>query len=162
MAFDISGTSGNDTIFTPANQGDGTVRGLAGDDRIEVPVPCPDFGAAVRRRRQRLDPDPRNSGCYDRRWDSSLDGNDSLVVDGGNAGSGFILGNGGSDTIFVLSAFATVVGGFGNDTVLVNNADQSSFIFLNEGNDTLDMSGGNRHRLRRAGKRQHPPPGGGR
>jgi Ca2+-binding RTX toxin-like protein len=141
MAFDITGTPNNDTILTPSNQGDGTVRGLAGDDRIEVPFRAPIsaqlFGGAGSDSIRTLE----ILSVTMVGGDSSLDGNDSLVVDGGASGTCFIFGNGGSDTIFGLLAFSTVVGGFGNDSVLINNGEQNTLIFANEGNDTLDLSG---------------------
>ena len=34
MAFNITGTSSNDTLVAPENQGNGTVRGLDGNDLI--------------------------------------------------------------------------------------------------------------------------------
>ena len=139
MAYNVTGTNGNDTLNQTADAGPGTVVGLAGNDCIFT-----------------------GTGVATVNGDS---GNDSVILQAGNTGTV----NGGSEndsiqrsapsarcccsaapapTSFNTTASTnaqTIIGGLnssdGNDTVLAGAG--ADWVFGNGGNDTLNAGLGN-------------------
>lgn len=140
MAYQATGTAGNDTLNQSGDTGPGTIAGLAGDDCIfagsGLATITGDTGADTVVLRA------GNTGTV-----NSGTENDSIVDNGTAIGSMQLFGGDGADTIFVLNATAaqTIVGGNdssdGADSVLGGSA--NDMLFGNGGNDTLSGYVGN-------------------
>jgi Ca2+-binding RTX toxin-like protein len=136
MAYNVTGTAGNDTLNQSTDTGPGTVVGLAGDDCI-----LQGTGSAT------ITGDSGNDIVVTQAGNTgTVDGgteNDSIFASG-NSGSMVLLLNAGADTVnFSASTAAqTIVGGTdssdGNDCIFGSNG--ADLMFGNGGNDILDVS----------------------
>jgi Ca2+-binding RTX toxin-like protein len=139
VAYNVTGTNGNDTLNQTSDVGPGTIAGLAGDDCIFT-----------------------GTGVATVSGDS---GNDSVILQAGNTGT--VNGGAENDSIHAVGAVGsmqlfggagadifnttstanaqTIIGGLdssdGNDTVLT--AGGADWVFGNGGNDTVNAGGGN-------------------
>jgi Ca2+-binding RTX toxin-like protein len=137
MAYNETGTAGNDTLDHSADTGPGTIIGLAGDDLLLTGTAQATVSGDAGNDTVVLQ--AGNTGTVTGGTD-----NDSVTSNGTAIGSMMLFGNEGADTITTFSAPAsssqTIVGG--NDSA--DGADSltggagNDIIFGNGGNDTLD------------------------
>ncbi len=136
MAYNVTGTPGNDNLDQSANDGPGTILGLDGDDQIFtgnglVTVDGGSGGDTVILR-------TGNTGTV-----TGGTENDSFV--GGNIDSMVLFGNQGADSISIFSNVPqTIIGGNdsndGSDLLLSGN--ENDIIFGNGGDDTCNGGSG--------------------
>ena len=136
MAYNATGTAGNDTLNQGTDAGPGTIVGLAGDDCIfqgtGLATITGDSGNDI------VVTQAGNTGTVDGGTE-----NDSIFA-AGNSGSMVLFLNAGADTVnFSASTAAqTIVGGTdssdGADCILGSNG--PDLMFGNGGNDILDVS----------------------
>jgi Ca2+-binding RTX toxin-like protein len=130
MAYNVTGTAGNDTLNQSGDAGPGTIVGLAGDDTITVGT-----GLAT------VTGDSGNDSVLLQAGNTgTVNGgteNDSIHA-GGAIGSMVLFGSDGGDTVNTLAASSgqTIVGG--NDS-----SDGADSIFTGTGADLVYGNGGN-------------------
>ena len=114
MAYNVTGTNGNDTLNQAGDTGPGTIVGLAGNDQITV-----------------------GTGLATVTGDS---GNDVIVLQAGNTGT--VNGGTENDNIFSAANIGPMVlfGGDGNDIITVpGTSANQTIVGGNDSNDAADI-----------------------
>jgi Ca2+-binding RTX toxin-like protein len=139
MAYNATGTVGNDTLNQSGEAGPGTIVGLAGNDSIlsGTGLVTVDAGAGA----DTVLLQTGNTGAVTGGTD-----NDSISNDSNDISSMTLFGNEGADTIRVLTAFGqTILGGNDSndaaDSILSSSG--ADLIFGNGGEDTINGGGDN-------------------
>ncbi len=138
MAYNVTGTAGNDVLNQQSDTGPGTIVGLAGDDCIfQGTGSAQIFGNSGN---DTVVLQAGNTGTVNGGTE-----NDSVFA-AGNSGAMQLAGNEGADTVntSASSAAQTIVGGDnsgdGADTILAGGG--ADLVFGNGGNDTIEAAGG--------------------
>jgi Ca2+-binding RTX toxin-like protein len=138
MAYNVTGTSGNDTLVQAGDPGPGVIVGLAGNDLIVT-----GGGSVVALGNTGSDTIDLQAGNFGSVWGGFE--NDSIIGPPGTL-SVTSFGNAGADTIDMVGSEApqTVIGGDdssdGNDTILTGTA--ADLVYGNGGNDTIQTLDG--------------------
>jgi Ca2+-binding RTX toxin-like protein len=139
MAYNATGTAGNDTLNQSGEAGPGTIVGLAGNDSIlsGTGLVTVDAGAGA----DTVLLQTGNTGAVTGGTD-----NDSISNGSNDISSMTLFGNEGADTIRVLTAFGqTILGGNDSndaaDSILSSSG--ADLIFGNGGEDTINGGGDN-------------------
>jgi Ca2+-binding RTX toxin-like protein len=139
LAYNITGTPGNDTLNQAADSGPGTLAGLAGDD-------CLFTGSAL----ATVTGDPGNDTVVLQAGNTGTvnggTGDDSVTNPSTIIGSMLLLGGDGADSLSALRSTAnqTIVGGndSGDAADSIEGGGAEDFIFGNGGNDFIFDPGG--------------------